>query len=189
MNERLPDHAAETEGAIDRLGTIVARHRSERRWSQQRLAERAGLARRTVTRAETGAPLSASTRMALEKALDTTLPGGRPEDAPILPRARAVGRLLRRIRLEITPDMFPQVERHRHITLAIAAASLRISPSRLSRLERGLAAPKMLFEVEPLNGDVYLLNRGVWQSIFYMRHLDAISDLATADGRKGRFRN
>ncbi len=127
--------------------------------------------------------------MAFEKALDTTLPGERPEKPSILPRARAVGRLLRRIRLEITPDMFPHIGRRRHITLAVAAASLRVSPSQLSRLERGLAAPKLLFEVEPLDGDVYMLNREVWQSIFYMKHLDAISDLTTADGRRGRFRN
>ena len=49
---------------------IVRRLREQRAWSQEQLAEVAGLSARTVQRVETGSGASLETRMALAAALD-----------------------------------------------------------------------------------------------------------------------
>lgn len=158
-------------------------------WNQQELALCSNLTRRTVSRAETGCALALSTVLALEEALSIKLPFDKSSGKAIRPNAAAVGAFLRNIRLETTSEMFPHLDIGRKLTLAAAAESLRISTSQLSLLERGLAAPKSLFQVGLPEGDVFELNRSAWQSAFYKPYLDKIENLATADGQKGRFRN
>jgi transcriptional regulator with XRE-family HTH domain len=170
------------------LAGAIERRRVELGLTQQELAEQSGLTRRTVSRGETGFALSESTRLALEKALKITLPG-QPTEASIRPRAAAVGAFLRKIRRETTREMFPESIKGKWLTLTMAAESLQISTAQLHRLEHGSAAPSGLFEVGQPEGDICLMKATAWRSDFYMPHLEEIGDLASADGRKGRFRN
>ncbi|WP_380784910.1 helix-turn-helix transcriptional regulator [Sphingomonas sp. R86521] len=181
--------AARTPASSGLLAAAIASRRIELGWTQQELAELAGLTRRTVSRGETGLPLTPRTRLALEKALETTLPGKRPVAKAILPRTAIVGKFLREIRLGFPHGKSPKGARRDRTTLAIAAQALFISPSQLSRLERGLAAPRNLFAVEGPEGDIVDLETKDWRSAIYGPHLAKIRDLASGDGRKGRFRD
>jgi transcriptional regulator with XRE-family HTH domain len=53
-----------------RLGKEIARSREKREWSQDDLADRAGLGRRTITQVETGNRVWATTLRAIERAFD-----------------------------------------------------------------------------------------------------------------------
>ncbi len=167
----------------------IARRRSELLWTQQELADRAGITRRTVSRGEAGLHLSPISLRALEKALGMTLPGRHRPQIPTMPRTMLVGAFMRQIRRQtksIDDDARPG---RKWETIEIAAHSLGISPSQLSRLERGQAAPHGLFHVGLPDGEIYGINRSQWISAIYKPFLDDIKNLATGDGsRKGAFR-
>jgi len=57
-------------GGQDALAAIVLRERRERGWSQERLADAAGLNLRTIQRVECGSPCSGETILALAAALN-----------------------------------------------------------------------------------------------------------------------
>jgi hypothetical protein len=117
-----------------------------------------------------------------------TLPGKRPAARAVLPRTAIVGKFLREIRLGFPGGMCPKDARRDRTTLADAAQAISISPSRLSRLEHGLAAPQNLFAVEGPEKDIVDLKTRDWKSAIYNPYLAEIRDLASGDGRKGRFR-
>lgn len=104
----------------------LLRERKARRWSQARLASKAGLSRGTITRLERGERLPlAETVFRLEAALDlqpSTLVPAWPEWAPI--GSKAIGASARRRRKELG------------LTLDEVAIKAGISPATLSRFER-----------------------------------------------------
>ncbi len=141
---------------------------------QEELARSARIARRTVSRIETGHHPSPDTRKAIDCALSTSGPPD-ASDAECETLLVALGNLMRRIRKE------------QGIRLVDAARSLRISVSQLSRLERGEAAPRALFDVGE-EGD-YELRSNAWHSIYYQKDRDLLADTASGDGtRRGAFR-
>ena len=85
------------------VGAEVRRLRNDRRWSQERLASKAGVSRRTIVRLEAGLHLPSSRLVhALERALDLSARGlvaawkdGPDPDMPSLgPRARLARRAM-----------------------------------------------------------------------------------------------
>lgn len=120
------------------FGERLAREREAARWSQARLAKRAGLRRETISRLERGSvkPV-ADTVFRLEQALDLT-PGTPvpcwPEWAPLRSTSFGAGSRRRRRALKLS--------------LAEVAISAGVSPATLSRFERETSASPLLVRVE-----------------------------------------
>jgi transcriptional regulator with XRE-family HTH domain len=159
----------------EQFGATVERARTDREWSQEYLASISNLSRRTISRVERGASAAPKTRERLEIALELPSSGGYHASADVPPRLAALGRLLREIR------------RSQNLTLKAAAGGLQISLSQLSRLERGIAVPRELFDVG--EGADIELRPNAWRSLYYKAHLDLIADVACGDGPSvGAFR-
>ncbi|MBB3693560.1 helix-turn-helix domain-containing protein [Sphingomonas sp. BK580] len=125
---------ADQEEAFSRedVGGTLKRLRSDRGMSQRAVADRVGLSRRTVMRAESGAPMRRETLELIEKALDAP-PGTLVEARPAGSLDSVLGRRLRDRRREIG------------LRLGEVARFLGKSPPTLWRLEQGhrdvLASP------------------------------------------------
>jgi DNA-binding XRE family transcriptional regulator len=167
----------------------IKKRRVQKEWTQQELADHAGITRRTVSRGEKGYPMSPKSVLALEKTLEMTMPGPRPAHTPTMPRTAAVGAFMRQIRKQTKSVDVDAPPGRKWETLENAARSLLISSAQLSRLERGTAAPNNLFSVGRPDGDIHEMNKSKWNSVIYKPFHDQISDLATGDGsRRGAFR-
>ncbi len=112
----------------------VAKGRSRLGLTKRELASRAGLAPRTVTRIEAGAPVSSESKLALQHALGLLPPtaeGG--DDADRDMSDVAIGRRLRDLRRARGP-----------LRLALLAWMLgNVTEATLSRIERGLCRPRV----------------------------------------------
>lgn len=112
------------------VGTALLSARCGRGMTQGELAEAAGLALKTVQRAERGAP-SVDTLWRLGIALDLPFDALTPGwTLPSCPHAAGPG------------AKFRERRRWRRLTLATMGRDLEISPAELSRFERGLGVPR-----------------------------------------------
>lgn len=158
-------------GDRDSEGWLIACHvkaaRREHGKSVQQLAADSGCSRKTIGRIEAGKGASSASRRAIETALRLE-PGilGRAHLEPARnPRLLAFGKLVRAIR------------RGRRLTLSSVAADLEVSSSALSRLERGLAAPRHLLAGGGRHGESYFLRREAWRLIYFKDHLERLEDI------------
>lgn len=119
------DHAFPRSAIGVSLGAEVRRHRRARRWSQEMLAIRLGVHRRTVIRLEGGTHAPTSHLIhAIEEVLDI---------ASLVPAWREAPRAS-------DPCYGPRVRAVRRaagVTAAMAAAASGVSPATFSRFERG----------------------------------------------------
>lgn len=143
------------------VGAAVRSARRMRRWTQQRLADRSGLSRKTVSRVELHGSPDADTLMRICGALELRLVGlvpawDRPEDDVPSLDDPLFGYRIRRRRRELG------------IRLEDAAAAAGISIATLSRFERlGSASAALLTPVyaDDPEGEVFLDNDGLARAL------------------------
>lgn len=153
------------------VARVVQAARRLRGLTQKELAVAAGIARKTIGRIEAAEGASPQTRRALEHALDLD-PGrlGRTGGEEVQdPRLLAFGAAVRVIR------------KYAGLSLKEAAADLGVSISELSRLERGLSAPRVLVTGGGREGAGYFIERMAWHLTYFVDHLDRLEDVLNGE--------